>query len=198
MSLDRVRHWIFDLDGTLTVAVHDFDAIREELGIPSGTPILEHLETLQSEEARPLRDHLDDIEKRLARRARRSPGARELLETLASRGARVGILTRNSHENAMITLRACGLAAYFDDDALVARDHAPPKPDPAGIIRLLEHWGADPVAAVLVGDFLFDLQAGRAAGVRAVYYDPDATGRWSEHADVTVRSLFELVPGAAD
>ncbi|MET3716707.1 phosphoglycolate phosphatase-like HAD superfamily hydrolase [Pseudomonas sp. PvP001] len=28
MSLVHVRHWVFDLDGTLTVAVHDFAAIR--------------------------------------------------------------------------------------------------------------------------------------------------------------------------
>ena len=30
------KHWIFDLDGTLTIAVHDFNAIRKELGIPEG------------------------------------------------------------------------------------------------------------------------------------------------------------------
>ena len=28
------KHWIFDLDGTLTVAVHDFKAIKEALEIP--------------------------------------------------------------------------------------------------------------------------------------------------------------------
>ena len=27
------KNWIFDLDGTLTIAVHDFNAIRKELGI---------------------------------------------------------------------------------------------------------------------------------------------------------------------
>ncbi|MBP42781.1 MAG: HAD family hydrolase, partial [Deltaproteobacteria bacterium] len=39
-SLLKRKHWIFDLDGTLTVAVHDFDAIRKELGIPAGLPII--------------------------------------------------------------------------------------------------------------------------------------------------------------
>ena len=28
MSLGDVRHWVFDMDGTLTVAVHDFGASR--------------------------------------------------------------------------------------------------------------------------------------------------------------------------
>ena len=40
-SLLKRKNWIFDLDGTLTVAVHDFDAIRKELGIPAGLPIVE-------------------------------------------------------------------------------------------------------------------------------------------------------------
>ena len=34
MSLAEVRHWVFDMDGTLTVAVHDFAAIRVALGDP--------------------------------------------------------------------------------------------------------------------------------------------------------------------
>ena len=32
--LTRHLAWVFDLDGTLTVHQHDFDAIRAELGIP--------------------------------------------------------------------------------------------------------------------------------------------------------------------
>ncbi|HIN00314.1 MAG TPA: HAD family hydrolase, partial [Deltaproteobacteria bacterium] len=38
-TLLQRKYWIFDLDGTLTVAVHDFNAIRNELGIPAGQPI---------------------------------------------------------------------------------------------------------------------------------------------------------------
>ena len=46
------KHWIFDLDGTLTIAVHDFNAIRKELGIPEGQPIIKTLESLPVKEAR--------------------------------------------------------------------------------------------------------------------------------------------------
>jgi hypothetical protein len=38
---------IFDLDGTLTEPVLDFDAIRAEIGLLPGLPILEQLEALQ-------------------------------------------------------------------------------------------------------------------------------------------------------
>ena len=45
-TLLQRKYWIFDLDGTLTVAVHDFNAIRNELGIPAGQPILKTIESL--------------------------------------------------------------------------------------------------------------------------------------------------------
>ena len=46
MSLSQVRHWVFDMDGTLTVAVHDFAAIRQALAIPPEHDILTHLAAL--------------------------------------------------------------------------------------------------------------------------------------------------------
>lgn len=42
LNLSQCRAFIFDLDGTLTLAVHDFEAIRRSLGIPAGVPILEY------------------------------------------------------------------------------------------------------------------------------------------------------------
>lgn len=51
MSLGEVRNWVFDMDGTLTVAVHDFAAIRVALDIPAEHDILTHLAALPAEEA---------------------------------------------------------------------------------------------------------------------------------------------------
>ena len=44
------EHWVFDLDGTLTEAVHDFDFIRSTLGVPVELGILEWLATLPASE----------------------------------------------------------------------------------------------------------------------------------------------------
>ena len=51
MSLSDVKHWVFDMDGTLTVAVHDFAAIRVALAISPEDDILTHLAALPAEEA---------------------------------------------------------------------------------------------------------------------------------------------------
>ena len=192
VDLSKRAHWIFDLDGTLTVAIHDFDAIRHELGLPAGRPILEELARRPESEARDLFERLDRLELGLARQASAASGALTLLETLRARRARLGILTRNSHANALETLRVCGLARFFDANRVVGREAAAPKPDPGGIQHLLRGWRAAPIDAVMVGDYRYDLQAGRAAGTATVYVDVRGEFPFAEHADVSVQSLADL------
>lgn len=181
------------MDGTLTVAVHDFDAIRAELGLPAGRPILEELATLPAAEARTLFARLDALELDLARGARAAEGAAELLARLRARGARLGILTRNSVANARETLDACGLAGFFAPACIIGREVAAPKPDPGGIHHLLADWRATPDDGVMVGDYRYDLLAGRAAGTATVYVDTSGAFPFAEHADLSVRSLVELL-----
>ncbi len=181
------------MDGTLTVAVHDFEAIRAELGLPPGRPILEALAGLPPNQAAPLYHRLDEIEFELAGQAKPQAGAGELLAGLHRRGARLGILTRNNRPNAYQTLRACGLLEFFEPESILGRESAPPKPDPDGIRQLLAHWAAPPEAAVMVGDYHFDLEAGRRAGAATVYLDVAGKGQWSEQADLTVQDLHELI-----
>jgi HAD superfamily hydrolase (TIGR01509 family) len=187
------RHWIFDLDGTLTVAVHDFEAIRAELGLAPGEPILEAIAQLPAAERPAMDKQLYDIERALALRTREQPGARALLTELHKRGARLGVLTRNSTKLAYITLEAAGLGAFFQPGCVLGRDCCKPKPDPAGVHMLLELWNARADDCVLVGDFVFDLHAARNAKLaRAIYFDHDQSGRFAQDADLSVTSLDEL------
>jgi HAD superfamily hydrolase (TIGR01509 family) len=192
MDLRDREFWVFDMDGTLTVPAHDFDAIRKDLELAEGIPILEQLKKMSREEAAPKLACLDAIEKGIADGARPQPGAEPLLRTLREGGARVGILTRNSRDNAWRTLSNCGLDAQFEPASVIGRDCCEPKPSGDGVRRLLRAWEASPTRAVMVGDFLFDLLAGRDAGTATVYLDSEGAGRWSAHADVTVTSLAEL------
>lgn len=192
MDLASRDHWIFDMDGTLTVAVHDFDAIRRELDLPPGQPILEALAALPGPEAAPRYRRLDEIELELCARARAQAGAAELLQALRGRGARLGILTRNSERIARETLRRCALLEFFDAGSIVGRESARPKPHPEGIHTLLRRWGTTPASAVIVGDYRFDLEAGRSAGITTVYLDVERSLRWAGHADHSVNDLCVL------
>ena len=191
-KLLRRKHWIFDLDGTLTIAVHDFNAIRKELGIPEGQPIIKTLESLPEKDSRKQKEKLQKIEEKLALNASPAPGVKRLLETLSSQNYFLGILTLNTRENAWITLKALGLSEHFTSESVIGRWCTEPKPSPEGIIKILDHWNVCSSEALIVGDYLYDLQVGRAAEVATVHVDPSGIFAWPELADISVCSLNEL------
>lgn len=182
MSLGELRNWVFDMDGTLTVAVHDFAAIRVALDIPAEHDILTHLAALPADEAAAKHAWLLEHERDLAIASTAAAGAVELVRELAERGCRLGILTRNARELAHVTLGAIGLADCFPVEHILGRDEAAPKPSPDGLLKIANAWGVAPGELVMVGDYRFDLDCGRAAGARTVLVNlPD--NPWPELVD---------------
>ena len=186
------QFWVFDLDGTLTIPVHDFEYIRRELEIPANADILDYLDNLPVSEASKRQSRLQEIELELARKALPSYGALETLERLHRSGAQMGILTRNDKDITLLTLDNIGIGRYFVSKNVLGRCEAAPKPDPAGILSLLSGWGAEPAEAVMVGDYLFDLQAGRSAGTTTVHVGRPDGMLWPEFTDLAVATLTDL------
>ncbi len=190
--LTRCTCWVFDLDGTLTVHQHDFDAIRAALGIPPGRLILEYIDTLPRARAAQMHERLAALESELCASAQAAPGADALLALLREHGRHCGILTRSTRGNALATLAAAGLDGYFAPGNVLGRDDALPKPAADGIEHLLERWGGAPGQGVMVGDFRLDLETGRHAGVTTVHVNADASQQWPELTDYRFATLGEL------
>jgi len=178
---------IFDLDGTLLEAMLDFNAIRAEIGLPPAIPILEAIDALSNAERSRARAILDRHEAAVAERSCLMPGARDLLAHLRRRGIKVAVLTRNSRASVDLAIRRHGLAF----DASVARDEHRPKPSPDGVRHLMEACGVRPDETIVVGDFRFDIEAGRSAGVRtiAVISEPKP---WAKDATWVASSLLDV------
>lgn len=191
-SLAQHTHWIFDMDGTLTVASHDFDKIRQQLGIAEGLPILEAIEKMPPDRASSMHRELHRLEMEIAEHSQPQPGAAEFLSSLQENGCKLGILTRNAEDIAHTTLNAAGLAEFFEPDKIIGRERCEPKPDPAGIHLHLTQWNTTVSTAVMVGDYLFDLQTGRNAGVTTVHFEPAGDFEWPELTDIKSRSFAEL------
>ena len=196
-SLLARRHWIFDMDGTLTLAAHDFAAFKRDNGLPAHLPILEALADWPPEAAAAVQARLIAWEEDIARRTQVAEDALGLLAHLRQQGARLGILTRNTRRVAALTLQAAGLADFFAEADVLGRECAAPKPSPEGVLKLLAGWGAAAEDAVMVGDYLFDIEAGRAAGTATVLIDRDDEGFvWQDRADRVVRRLDGLLGSA--
>jgi phosphoglycolate phosphatase-like HAD superfamily hydrolase len=81
-----IRGVVYDLDGTLVDSGLDFPAIRREMGLPEGVPILEALSEIPQGERldnclRVLARHEDEA----AERATLMPGAADLVSHLAAK-----------------------------------------------------------------------------------------------------------------
>jgi HAD superfamily hydrolase (TIGR01509 family) len=118
-------------------------------------------------------------------------GMEPLLRFLKERGIRLAVFTGKGRHTTRITLETLGIASYFDL-VVSGNDVRNHKPHPEGILKILEHFGVEPGAALMVGDSLSDIRAARGAGVRiaAVLWDAyDRAGVMAAKPD----SLFERV-----
>jgi len=191
--LKHRAHWIFDLDGTLTVSAHDFEHMRRELGLEPQVPILEALHAMPEDEAAPLWETLNDLEFYYAGKASIMEGANELLQRLHDDGRQLAILTRNTMPVVKHTLQACSIDHFFPVDHILDRDSCIPKPSPDGVQRLLSFWQADADDTVMVGDYLYDLEAGKGAGVATIHLDTRGNVDWTEFTDIRVEGLGEII-----
>jgi HAD superfamily hydrolase (TIGR01549 family) len=185
-----IRGIIFDLDGTLADSQLDFDAMRREMELPLGLPILEALTRLDEQRASRCRAILDRHELAGAERATALPGVTELFEILAARGYRLAVATRNSRDITNATLRKLGVEV----EVSLTRNDGPVKPDPWPVLHVCHRWGLSAAEVVVVGDYRFDVECGRAAGCQTVLltrdHDP-ATYPNLEKADLVLRSLAD-------
>ena len=121
-------------------------------------------------------------------------GCAELLAPLAARRTPIGILTRNIREVVETFARTFGFAF----DAVYTREDGPPKPSPVGVLALCAKLGATPAETLTVGDYKFDVLAGRRAGSPTVLLHPGPLPPAEREAwgapDLVVRSLRELLP----
>ena len=183
-----VRGLIFDLDGTLVDSALDFDEMRREMHLPPGVPILEAIAELAPDDQRRCQAILDRHEEGGAARAQVVPGVKQFLDAAAARRWRLGLITRNCRRSAQAALERFTLCF----DPVICREDGPVKPDPAAVWEICRLWDVTPAEVAVIGDYRFDLEAGRRAGARTVLV---ARGRdvrsldWASQADFVLDSF---------
>ncbi len=188
----KIQAVIFDLDGTLTEPFLDFDVIRREIGIqPEGIGVLEAISAMPETQRQKAEAILTAHEQAAAEHSTLNDGAAELLNLLRARQIPVGVLTRNTRQNAVYVAQKHNLRF----DAMICREDGPAKPDGYGVAVLCQRFVAAPNQTLVIGDFKHDLEAARNVGAVAILLKNHAQADTFEClADYVIHRLDEVLP----
>jgi len=156
--------------------------------VPDRVPLLEYMDEAPRDRRVHVCSVLEKHEARAAKTCRLRDGAAELLRALRGRGLKLGLLTRNSRASADTVVERFALAF----DCCITREEAAPKPSPAPVLTMARHFGFEPFELLVVGDYIFDIEAGRAAGARTAFLKTH-DGVEPPPADIYLGKLSDLL-----
>lgn len=176
-----MKHWVFDLDGTLVDSFAHFFITAEDIFRQYGsefTPELHHafltdpldllFERHLGKDAAPLA--MATLRKRSREDASSILPFRELyqsVEFLAEQGARIAIWTNRDLDSAELIMKHSELDRYTElcvSGSCVSKR----KPSPEGLLKIIETFQCDPSTVTMVGDHEHDVLAAKFVGCRAV------------------------------
>ncbi len=184
----HVKAMIFDFDGTLAVLNIDFGLMRERVfqwlksfgitedrikeryvleTIDEAYLLLKEEHSLSEAERFYQRAHqiLEEVEFEAAAKGRLIEGTREILTYLRQKGIKIGIVTRNCEGAVRRVFPNIDLFC----DAFFSRNSVKRvKPHPDHLTSIMRALGVSDGDAVMVGDHVLDIQAGKEVGMMTI------------------------------
>jgi hydrogenase expression/formation protein HypE len=193
----RIKAVLFDFDGTLTRPGDiDFALIRERIGCPADAAVLEYIRNISNDLDR--QDALAEVnvhEMAAASKAIPNSAAERVITDLAAMGVKVGVITRNTRMAIELALVNFKLTEIDSFDLVISRDDPIlPKPDPDGILHASDIFGVPAEEILVVGDFVFDIDAGNRAGALSAFITNGEKAEVPEKSDFTIHCLADLLP----
>ena len=191
-----IKAVLFDFDGTLTKpGALNFPRLKETIGCPADVPVLEFIEDFPTLSQRnEALKQLEFFEKEAAVNSEPNIGAQKLIHYLRSKGIGIGIITRNtlsSVERALQNFEDIDMSHF---DIIVSRETPVRlKPSGDGVILAAKTLNVDVKQILMVGDFVFDIQAGQTAGCMTAFLDYGTVSETTKvESDFIVSSLEEI------
>jgi pyrophosphatase PpaX len=171
---------LFDLDATLADSRPIYDrafattfqevfgvgldrqARLDYMGLPTSDFLKQYAE---GEKLRQLTDTLQTHVFRLMSEVELFPGLAEILPELRQAGLRLGVVTSQNREECEITRLHLQVDNWIEV-WITSEDVDQVKPHPRPVQAALDALGVEASRAVMVGDSVFDIKAGQAAGTR--------------------------------
>ncbi len=142
-----------------------------------------------------LAERIDTVfQQELAEQSTAVAGLEAVITSFSQRNLKLGLVTSDSEEGAVISLTPFGILNKFD--YICGYDSGPtPKPDPAPSYAFCELIGLKPAEIAVIGDNYHDMEMGKAAGAGLLVGVLTGTSGHDElslHADVVLDSIKDL------
>ena len=187
MKSPRYKALIFDMDGTITLPILDFGIIRKEIGLPEGD-IAHEITKLSPEKQMQAWSIIEQHEQHAAANQELQPGTQAFLSRCRDANIRLGLITRNIQRSVDALCETFNL----EFDFVITREFPHIKPHPAPILHMLKQWNIAAEDALMIGDYIHDIECGIAAGTETCFFMNPNSRDYGTHANFTVHSMTEL------
>lgn len=188
-ALDNIRGFIFDLDGTLVTSSLDFLAIKAEIGCPRDEDVLIYiskLSTVQQQSEAMNIVHFHEMQD--AQSCSWIPGARAFVTECAARALPMAIVTRNSQRASRVKVEKNNIPI----ELLLTREDSKPKPHPEALIDIAREFQLPVGQIMMVGDYKYDLEAGRNAKMPSCLINFSVEPDYSHLADYSFENFHQF------
>ena len=117
------------------------------------------------------------------------PGFIEFKNFVDQKGIPIAIQTRNSSEVAAYTLKKFGINVPL----ILSRDNCSPKPNPEGLIHMMQKYQVQPKQTVYIGDSKYDMQTANNANVFSILFKSSYNEGFKPKSHLCINDFRELI-----
>ena len=124
-----------------------------------------------------------------------TPGADELINSLDSKGYKIGLVTQSSQQCVELVLKRLSYAAKIERAlSLFQHPQLNPKPSPDGYIEILREFSAEPKRSFILEDSNAGIQSGKSAGAFVIGFTGNLLDGYEQTgADIYAETMSEVI-----
>ena len=181
--------FILDWDGVLAETRLNFAPLRQKYFDGKRVPLIEAAAALPAPLRAEVEAEIYRIEMEGAERAEAVEGAKDLIAWLNEARKPWAVVSRNCRGSILLAAERCGIVL---PSVVLSREDPYVKPAAEALALAAERIGAKLADCVMVGDFVYDLQAARNAGIPFVLVKAIGA-EWEKDSDFTYATVTDFV-----
>lgn len=182
--------FLLDWDGILANTRLNFAPLREKYFGGKIVPLFEAAAALAEPERSEVLAEIRTVEIEGADTAVAMEGAKDLISWLAEVQMPWAVISRNCRDSIFLAAERCGITL---PSITLSREAPYAKPDPRSLSLAAEKLGVPLAGCIMVGDFVYDLQAAKNAGISSVLVRKKTGAEWENLADYAYATVREFV-----